>query len=62
MPLLEGSEAVSKHSHQAFLQETRVYANAKEVLYQLHKEFQIIIVSIGSHLNLARKSCGSIKI
>jgi|LSQX01.2.fsa_nt_gb 5'(3')-deoxyribonucleotidase len=56
-PLLEGSEAVSEtFASKHFFKKLEFMPNAKEVLYQLHKEFQIIIVSIGSHLNLARKS------
>ena len=56
-PLLEDGEAIanifaSKH----FFRKLQFMPNAKEVLYELHKDYQITIVSLGSHTNLARKS------
>lgn len=56
-PLLEDSQAVAEiFASKHFFRKLEFMPNAKEVLYELHKDYQIIIVSIGTHLNLARKS------
>lgn len=56
-PLLEDSEAISSiFSSKHFFRKLEFMPNAKEVLYALHKDYDIIIATLGSHLNLARKS------
>jgi 5'(3')-deoxyribonucleotidase len=56
-PLLEDSQAISEiFSSKHFFKKLEFMPNAKEVLYDLHKYYQIIIITIGTHLNLARKS------
>lgn len=55
--LLEGHEAIGDiFSSKHFFRTLEFMPNAKEILYELHKNYQIIIVSIGDNLNLARKS------
>lgn len=56
-PLLENKEAINNiFSSKHFFKRLEFMPNAKEIIYKLHKNYDIIIVTIGSHINLARKS------
>lgn len=56
-PLLKNAEDVENiFSSKIFFKRLQFMPNAKEVLYELNKKYEIIIVSIGTPLNVARKS------
>ncbi len=53
-PLLDSVEEI--FDSKQFFNRLEFFPNAKEVLYELHKKYELIIVSIGRPPNISRKS------
>ena len=53
-PLLDSVEEI--FDSKQFFNRLEFFPNAKEVIYELHKKYEITIVSIGRPVNISRKS------
>lgn len=56
-PLLPDKQSVAEiFASKHFFKKLEFMPGAREVLYALHKEYDVVLVTIGDHVNLARKS------